>query len=237
MCWVALYRSATEAVMVWLKRSAIHTASIPITPKTRQSTRSVTRSTLVIIPLNEAPKSWLYNIEGRDSTLIKTSSRLPVSQSVTGSVEVKPTGRSATLTADGSVPPTILDFPDTVRASIDLESAGFEFAAPETGIPASPFRAGASIFPLTFPDALVCPSFRELPSRSVERLATPNPCAIMSRRELSTGRLVIRLKMRPSFHRCWRTATRYSSFPSSTSPENSPLDSWVAHGGNPKGVL
>ncbi len=36
--------------------------------KTRQSRKIAMRRTLVMMPPNEAPKSWLYNREGRDST-------------------------------------------------------------------------------------------------------------------------------------------------------------------------
>src|SRR5258706_16189426 len=73
--------------------------------KTRQSKKIAMRSTLVMMPLNDAPKSWLYSSEGRDSTAIRTLSRTPVTQSVMDSVEVNRTGRSATLTGGGSAPP------------------------------------------------------------------------------------------------------------------------------------
>ena len=60
--------------------------------KIRQSRKIAMRRALVMMPLNEAPKSWLYRREGRDSTLIRTLSRSPLSQSVMDSVEVNRTG-------------------------------------------------------------------------------------------------------------------------------------------------
>ncbi len=88
------------------------------------------RSTLVMMPLSDAPKSWLYSREGRDSTAIRTLSRWPVSQSVMASVEVNRTGRSATLTGGGWVPPTIHDLPVTTSGPITRDEsfpAGWEF--------------------------------------------------------------------------------------------------------------
>src|SRR5580704_7023776 len=141
--------------MVRLSRIAIHKASSSMIAKTRHSTKIAMRRKLVMMPLNEAPKSWLYSREGRDSTRIKTLSRSPVSQSVIDSVEVNRTGRSATLTGGGWLPPTIHDFSDTTSGPITreesfpagwefsvFESAVFEPAAPEFGATAPPFLAG-----------------------------------------------------------------------------------------------
>src|SRR5882757_1812373 len=149
--------------------------------KTRQSRKIAMRRTLVMMPLNEAPKSWLYSREGRDSTAIRTLSRSPVSQSVMDSVEVNRTGRSATLTGGGSVPPTIHDLPVTTSGPITrdesfpageeffallsavLESAGFELAASEFGVPASPLLGDGAACPLLAPGGRAFPSFEVLP--------------------------------------------------------------------------
>ena len=55
---------------------------------------------------------------------MRTLSRLPVSQSVTDSVEVKRTGTSATLAAGGSVPPTIHDLPETAEGPMERVGSG-----------------------------------------------------------------------------------------------------------------
>src|SRR5437763_17213732 len=96
--------------------------------KIRQSRKIAIRKTLVMMPLKDAPKSRLYNRDGRDSTAMSTLSRTPVSQSVMDSVEVKRTGRSATLTGGGSTPPITHDLPDPA-SSFPLLAPEFGFAA------------------------------------------------------------------------------------------------------------
>src|SRR5580700_8968889 len=178
--------------MVRLSRIAIHKASSSMIAKTRHSTKIAMRRKLVMMPLNEAPKSWLYRREGRDSTRIRTLSRSPVSQSVMDSVEVNRTGRSATLTGGGCVPPTIHDFSVTTSGPITreesfpagwefslLESAGFELAAPEFAAPAPPLLLDGEAFPLLLPGDRGAAPFDVLPTRSGNRAAWPRPSATM----------------------------------------------------------
>src|SRR5260370_25573147 len=142
-----------------------------------------------MIPLNEAPKSWLYSIEGRDCTAMKTLSRSPVSQLVIGAVEVKRTGKSATLTAGGAVPPAIHDLADTASGPMErvasfwaglgfpalefagLESAGFEFAAFESALVEEPpgKDCPGGLFPV--PGVFPLLSFEVLPARPASRPA------------------------------------------------------------------
>src|ERR1700730_12244718 len=145
-----------------------------------------------------------------------------------GSVEGKRTVRSARLTGNVSVPPAMRDLPDNTSEPL---ATGASFAVPES-VP----EAGEGAF-------LLCAGARPLSSlefpvtRSGNRLAYPNPSAIMFNRALSTGRLVIRVKMRPSFQRCCLITTRYGSLPSRTIPEKLPPGSSIAQGGRPQGVL
>src|SRR5260370_38276929 len=170
--------------------------------KTRQSRNSAMRSTLVMMPLNDAPKSRLYSSEGRDSTAIRTLSRTPVSQSVVDSVEVNRTGRSATLTGGGSAPPRIHDLPATtsgpitrdesfpagveffVFVSVVLVSAGFELRAREFE---SPPLGNGEVCPLPPPGVRTLPLFAVLPAPPGNRLATPKPPPTVLRAAPRTG--------------------------------------------------
>src|ERR1700761_9113948 len=199
MCWVARYRSATDAVIVRLSRIAIHRASSSMIAKTRHSRKIAMRRTLVMMPLNDAPKSWLYSRDGLDSTAIRTLSRTPVSQSVTDSVEVKRTGRSATLTGGGSAPPPIHDLPDPTSS---FEPAAPEFGAAGFGVAGRPPWGDGEVCPLPLTGVSAFVSLEVLPARCGNRLATPKPSATILRAEASTGTVDIRVKIRPSFNLC-----------------------------------
>src|SRR5437868_11079964 len=134
---------------------------------------------------------------------MRTLSRWPVSQSLTDSVEVKRTGRSATLTGGGSAPPITHDLPE--------RTSSFALPAPELGVPAlgapafgaaEPAVGDGKACPLLSPVVRVLPSLAVLPARSGNRLATPRPSATMWSAALSTGRLDIRVNIRPSFNLC-----------------------------------
>src|SRR5437868_9754080 len=118
---------------------------------------------------------------------MRTLSRWPVSQSLTDSVEVKRTGRSATLTGGGSAPPTTHDLPEP--------TSSFALPAPEFGVPAfgaaEPPAGDGKACP--FPVVRALPSLAVLPARSGNRLATPRPSATEWSAALSTGRLDIRV--------------------------------------------
>src|SRR5882757_8432678 len=89
-----------------------------------------------------------------------------------------------------------------VLESAGLDSAGFELAAPEFGVPALPPLVDGAACPLPAPGVRVFPSFEVLPARSGNRLARPRPSATKLSAAPSTGRLDMRLKVRPSFNFC-----------------------------------